>query len=164
MTRAYNEVNFARLAMEESSDESRPGEVAIIDSWFEDESGERIAAVSSGQPLVVCMRVVFRRELRNPQFSLVLRNELRHPILAAESQQSLGHSGDIHDGETAVVRVRFENWLAPNRYELTAVVSRDGPGADVLDHRPDVATLLVHSTYASGALMEVPYQLEITRD
>jgi ABC-type polysaccharide/polyol phosphate transport system ATPase subunit len=164
VTRAYNEVNFARLALEKSADEARPGEVAIIDAWFEDESGERIAAVPANQPVVVGMRTEFRRDLHNPQFSLVLRNELRQPILAAGSQRSLGHSGDFRSGETAVVRVRFENWLAPGRYELTAVVSRDGPGADVLDHRPDVATLLVHGTYASGALMELPYDLEITRD
>lgn len=164
VTRAYNEVNFARLAVEESADESRLGEVAIIDAWFEDGSGKRIAAVPTGEPVVACMRVEFRGELRNPQFSLVLRNELRQPVLAAASQQSLGNSGNFRSGETAVVRVRFENWLAPNRYELTTVVSRDGPGADVLDHRPDVATLLVHGTYASGALMELPYELAITED
>ena len=165
VTRAYNEVNFARLLVPsaEDADESRAGDVAIIDAWFEDESGARIVACPTGQPVVACMRVAFRCELNNPQFSLVLRNEQHHPILAAASQRSLGHSGHFLEGETAVVRVRFENWLTPNRYGLTAVVSRDGPGADVLDHRADAGTLLVHGTYASGGLIELPYEVEITR-
>lgn len=166
VTLAYNEVNFARLRVSSSddADESRPGEVAILDAWFEDESGTRIAACAMGQPAIACMRVTFREELDNPHFSLVIRNELRFPILALSSLRGARNSGKFRAGETATLRVRFENWLAPDRYALTAVVSRDLQGADVLDHRPDAATLLVHGTHSSGALTEVPYEVEITRD
>jgi len=166
VTRAYNDVNFARLAAPsaDDADESRPGDVAVIDAWFEDESGTRIAARASGQPVAACMRVAFRTELRDPQFLLVLRNELGHPVLAAGSQQSFGASGTFKGGETAVARVRFENLLAPSRYGLTVVVSRDAEGADVLDHRPDAATLLVHATHTSGAVVELPFELDIERD
>jgi ABC-2 type transport system ATP-binding protein len=166
VTRAYNEVNFARLHVPraDDADESRPGEAAVIDAWFEDESGTRIAACFSGRPVTACMRVAFRAELRDPQFLLVLRNELGHPLLAAGSQQSFGASGTFRSGETAVVRTRFENLLAPSRYGLTVVVSRDAEGADVLDHRPDAATLLVHATYTSGAVVELPFEVEIERD
>ena len=166
VTRAYNEVNFARLVAPsaDGADESRPGAAAIIDAWFEDESGTRVAACASGQPVAACMRVVFRAELRDPQFLAVLRNELGHPVLAAGSQQSFGASGTFRSGETAVARVRFENLLAPSRYGLTVVVSRDADGEDVLDHRPDAATLLVHSTYTSGAVVELPFEVEIDKE
>jgi ABC-type polysaccharide/polyol phosphate transport system ATPase subunit len=166
VSRAYNAVNFARLAAPgpDDADESRPGEAAIIDAWFEDESGTRIAACASGEPLAACMRVAFRAELRDPQFLLVLRNEHGHPVLAAGSEQSFGASGSFQTGQTAVVRVRFENLLGPSRYGLTAVVSRDAEGADVLDHRPDAATLLLHSTNTSGAVVELPFEVEIARD
>jgi hypothetical protein len=33
----------------------------------------------------------------------------------------------------------------------------------MLDQREDVATLLVHGTYASGALTDLPYEIEIER-
>jgi ABC-type polysaccharide/polyol phosphate transport system ATPase subunit len=166
VTRAYNEVNFARLAAPSAdhAEESRPGEAAVIDAWFEDESGTRVAACASGQPVTACMRVAFRAELRDPQFLAVLRNDLGHPVLAAGSEQSVGASGTFRNGETAVVRVRFENLLAPSRYGLTVVVSRDAAGQDVLDHRPDAATLLVHATYTSGAVVELPFEVEIERD
>jgi ABC-type polysaccharide/polyol phosphate transport system ATPase subunit len=165
VTRAYNEVNFARLAVPsaDDADESRPGEAAVIDAWFEDGSGARIVACASGQPVAACMRVAFRAELHDPQFLLVVRNELGHPVLAAGSEQSFGVSGTFRSGETAVVRVRFENLLAPTRYGLTVVVTRDAGGADVLDHRPNAASLLVHSTYTSGAVVELPFEVEIER-
>ena len=165
VTRRYNDVNFARLAVPgpEDADESRRGAAAILDAWFEDVHGSRIAACESGQPVVACARVAFREAIENPQFSVVLHNEMRYAIMAASSQRSLGASGRFAPGETVVVRVSFENWLAPDRYSLTAVTSREGTGADVLDHRPDVASLLVHGTYASGALTDFPYEFEIVR-
>jgi ABC-type polysaccharide/polyol phosphate transport system ATPase subunit len=162
VTRRYNEVNFARLIVPSGDgEESRVGEVAIIDVWFEDTSGTRIASSPSEQPAVACMRIAFRKTIENPHFSMVVRNELHHPILAATSHRALGNSGQFSEGQTVVVRVKFDNWLAPGQYGLTAAVLTDG-GA-VLDHRPNAATLVVHSTYASGALTEMPYDLEIVR-
>ena len=163
VTSRYNEVNFGRLVVPEGSDEARLAVAAITDAWFEDVNGQRIVACASGQPVAVCMRVLMREAIENPQFSVVLRNELRHPILAASSERTIGATGHFEPGEVVVVRVRFENWLAPDRYALTGVTAREGTGADVLDHRPDVATLLVHGTYSSGALMDLPYDLELVR-
>jgi ABC-type polysaccharide/polyol phosphate transport system ATPase subunit len=165
VTRRYNEVNFSRLTPPEADEdaEARAGAVAIIDAWFEDGAGTRVVAVEAGQPVVACMRVAFREAIDDPQFSLVVRNEMRYPILAASSHRSVGASGHFSANDTAVVRVRFENWLAPDRYALTVVAAREGTGTDVLDHRPDAASLLVHGTYVSGALTDFPYELEIVR-
>jgi ABC-type polysaccharide/polyol phosphate transport system ATPase subunit len=166
VTRRYNELNFTRLTAPgpEQADETRPAAAAIVEAWFEDGAGTRTAACRSGEPVVACIRVVFREEIENPQFSLVLRNEMRNPILAVSSQRAIGDTGRFRSGESVTVRARFDNWLAPDRYELTAVTAREGIGADVIDHRPDAATLLVHGTYASGALTEMPYELEVVRD
>ena len=80
-----------------------------------------------------------------------------------QSTVGIGQSGAFTADETISVKVRFENYLAPDRYAMTTGVSRAGTGADMLDHREDVATLLIHGTYASGALTELPYELEIER-
>jgi ABC-type polysaccharide/polyol phosphate transport system ATPase subunit len=172
VTRRYNDVNFARLSAPQPDQAAqepdqaarvRQDAVAIIDAWFEDGSGQRVGAYGADQPVVACMRVAFSERIDDPQFSLVLRNEMRVPIVAASSYRSVGDSGRFDSGDSVVVRARFENWLAPDRYELTAVVARDGTGADVLDHRPDVASVLVHGTYPSGAVTDFPYELEIVR-
>ncbi len=47
--------------------------------------------------------------------------------------------GDFAAGETARVRVRFDNWLAPNRYTVSPSVARAGTGDDVVDLREDLA-------------------------
>ncbi len=166
VTRRYNDVNFGRLEVPAAEEQNKTdlGPAAVVDAWFEDVHGLRIVACESGRPLVACARVAFRDAIENPQFSVVLHNEMRHAILAASSQRTMGRSGRFEPGETAVVRVAFDNWLAPDRYSLTAVISREGIGADVLDHRPEAASLLVHSTYNSGALTDFPYELEIIRD
>jgi ABC-type polysaccharide/polyol phosphate transport system ATPase subunit len=166
VTAAYNEVNFARLdATALEGAERSPTEGAVIlDAWFEDESGTRIVACSAGQPVVACMRATFGEPLTNPCFQLVLRNELQHPVVAVGSDPRFSDSGSYRAGETVVIRARFENWLASGRYGLTAVVARDAPDAGVLDHRPNVAALVVHAPQPSGALMELPYELDITRE
>jgi ABC-type polysaccharide/polyol phosphate transport system ATPase subunit len=166
VTRRYNEVNFARLAVPTADhrDESSVGAAAILDAWFEDVHGSRIVACESGRLAVACARVVFRELVENPQFSFVLHNEMHNAVLAASSGRSLPASGRFAPGETVIIRVSFETWLAPDRYSLTAAIAREGMGADVIDHRPGVAPLLVHSTYASGALTELPYEVEIVRE
>ncbi len=166
VTRRYNDVNFGRLEVPvpEEHDGSRLGPAEIVDVWVEDDQGLRIVSCESGQPVVACARVTFREAMANPQFALVLHNEMHHPIMAASSPRTIGASGRFAPGDSAVVRVSFDNWLAPDRYSVTAIISREGMGADVVDHRSDMASLLVHSTYASGALTELPYELEIVRD
>lgn len=163
VTRRYNEVNFARLVPSEEAEETSLAPAAIADVWFEDARGQRIVACASGDPIAACMRVLMREAIENPHFSVILRNESHHAIMAASSERTVGATGHFDAGEVVVVRVRFENWLAPDRYGLTAVTAREGTGANVLDHRPDAATLLVHGTYASGALTELPYDVEIAR-
>jgi ABC-type polysaccharide/polyol phosphate transport system ATPase subunit len=163
VTRRYNEVNFERLIVpsEDDADGSRIGDVAVLDVWFEEPTGTRIASRDAEQPVVACMRVAFRKTIEDPHFSMVVRNELHHPILAATSHRLVRKSGLFREGQTVVVKVKFDNWLAPGQYSLTAAVLADD--GEVLDHRPNSATLLVHSTYPSGALTEMPYDLEIVR-
>ncbi len=163
VTRRYNAVNFSRLVTPNAENQARGGAAAIIDAWFEDGAGKRVVACEAGEPVLACMRVSFRETIENPQFAIVLRNEMNHPLLAASSQRAIGASGTFAAGESVSVRVRFENYLSPDRYAMTATVSRAGTGADALDQREDVATLLVHGTYSSGALTDLPYGFEIER-
>jgi hypothetical protein len=52
------------------------------------------------------MWVVFRKAIENPRCSMVLRNELRHPILAASSNRIVEDSGRFREGQTAEVKVK----------------------------------------------------------
>jgi hypothetical protein len=61
------------------------------------------------------------------------------------------------------VRIAFENWLAPSRYDATPSVARPGADHDALDIREDLASLLVHGTRMTGGIADVPHQIGVTR-
>jgi ABC-type polysaccharide/polyol phosphate transport system ATPase subunit len=165
IARAYNELNFGRLPqLDEAGDRAGSHEVAeILDAWFEDRAGDRVAAIAQGEPLTLCAEVRFRAPVQAPLFALHLRNDVRHTIFGT-STDTLGQAtGDWAAGEHAVVRARMENWLATGRYTLTPTVARPGRGTDVLDLREDLASIVVHGTRSGGGAVEIPHAFEVQR-
>jgi ABC-type polysaccharide/polyol phosphate transport system ATPase subunit len=164
---AYNELNFGRLV------EAAPGEgdgrhgdrgaAEIKAAWFEQDDGERITATAQGAPVTMCMDVAFHAPMDEPIFAFHLRNEPRHTVFATSSDWKLGSVGSFAAGETAHVRVRFDNWLAPNRYTVSPSVARAGAGADFVDLREDLAAITVHATRATGGIADVPHDFSVER-
>jgi len=164
IARAYNELNFGRVAPAEAQDRFGDHEAAEIKAaWFEDAAGERTTSHPQGEPLRLCMEVAFHAPVQDPLLLLHLRNEVRHTIFATSTDLHDAATGRFEPGEGATLRVELENWLVPGRYDLTATVARAGSGADVLDLREDLASLMVHGTRQSGAVVEIPHTLELQR-
>ena len=163
---AYNELNFGRLADRETEGEERYGDHAAAEikaGWFESDVGERITAVAQGEPCTMCTDVLFHAPVEDPIFAFHLRNEPRHTVFATSSDWQAERFGSFAAGETAHVRVRFDNWLAPNRYTMSPSVARAGAGADVLDLREDLAALVVHGTRVTGGIADVPHDFSVGR-
>jgi len=166
IARAYNELNFGRIAPTEAAGEERFGDHEVAEiraAWFEDSSGDRVTALAQGEPLRLCAEVVFHSPVEHPLFAMHLRNEVRHTIFASSTDLHQGPTGRFEAGETATLRIALDNWLAPGRYELTPTVARQGGGADLLDLREDLASLIVHGTHSSGGIVEIPHTLELDR-
>jgi hypothetical protein len=109
------------------------------------------------------MQVHFHADLDDPIFAFNLINEPRHTVFATTSEWSDGPSGHFGAGETVTVRVAFDNWLAPMRYTLTPSVARAGMGADALDLREDLASVVVHGARVTGGIADVPHEFAIER-
>ncbi len=164
IARAYNEVCFGRVSPTARQDRfGDRGAAEIKDAWFEGEGGERVTAHAQGDPLGICMEVAFHTPVEDPLLLMYLRNEVRHTIFATSTDLHDAATGSFSAGETAVVRVTLPNWLAPGRYDLTPTVARAGSGADTIDVREDVASLVVHGTRQSGGVIEIPHTLEMVR-
>lgn len=167
IARRYNELNFGRLAAAGDASPVQVGERAaeISRGWFEDEHGEQIVALAQGEPCRACIEVTFRTDIDEPIFSVTLRNEARHIILVLRSDNAPRKQGRVRyrAGEQAIVRLTFENWLAPSRYTSSPSVVRAGSGADVLDTREDAASLMVHGTRVTGGVIDLPHETTITR-
>jgi hypothetical protein len=164
IARAYNELNFGRLQLA-SADGDRYGSrdaAEIRAAWFEGAGGERVTALAQGEPLRMCVEVRFHERVEEPLFAFHLRNEPRHLIFATDSSHHHQQLGSFEPGETVLVEVGLDAWLAPGRYDLTPTVARAG-GNDVLDLREDLAPLRIHGSRPTGGVVELPHTLELRR-
>ena len=163
--RAYNELNFGGLVHERADGDrsSSHPEAEIRDCWFEDAHGERVSATAQGERMAIGMEVRFHAALTDPIFAVTLRNVVRHTVFATSTVWETPQTGSFRAGESLVVRIELENWLAPGQYDATPSVARAGAGADALDLREDLASVIVHSTRFSGGVADLPHTIAIER-
>jgi hypothetical protein len=165
VAKRYNEINFGRMQSEIGDRQARAGrrEADILDAWFEDRDGQRIAVIPQGDPCCGCMEVRFRDELTDPIFAVDIRNDTGHTVFATTTALEHGPTGSFQAGERTVVRMRFENWLTAGRYTLTPSIARNGRGDDVIDVREDFASLVVHGDHSTAGMARFPHGFELER-
>jgi ABC-type polysaccharide/polyol phosphate transport system ATPase subunit len=163
--RHYNDLNFGRVAQHDLEGGERRGDrrgASIVSAWFES-GGERVNAVALGDPLQFCFEVDVHETLVDPVFAVVLRNDAHQALIRASTEQDGVASGQFEAGSRAVVRLEFENILAPNRYWGTASIALPGSGMEISDERVDIATLIVHGVRSSGAVVDMPHEFRVER-
>lgn len=163
----YLELNFGRTEASavDPSDPRRSGDggAAILDAWFEDERGERATMLELGRRCTFAARVRFAASAEHPVFGLTVQNAGHDTVFAASTQWQESETGHFDAGEEAVFRVRFDNVLAPGRYDATPVVAQRGSGAALMDRRERYCSIVVSGTHSSGALLELPYEAVVER-
>jgi ABC-type polysaccharide/polyol phosphate transport system ATPase subunit len=164
ISRAYNELNFGRVMAPSAGTTAPVGRhvAEVRDAWFELASGERVSSVPHGVPMTMSAQVTFHERTEDPWFAFHLRNDARHVVFTTGSFMHTGGTGTFEAGESAVVRVTLDNWFAPGSYDLTPTVARTG-GAEVLDVREDLASMLVHGIPNLGGVIEPPHTFELRR-
>ncbi|HEV2982115.1 MAG TPA: ABC transporter ATP-binding protein [Solirubrobacteraceae bacterium] len=166
VARRYNDINFGRFDAPANGDGAaapdRDGSAAaILDSWFEDPERRRIAMVAQDEPCCACLEVRFDEALDDPIFGVALTNDAGHTVFATTTAAEHGPTGHFEAGERTIVRMRFENWLAAGRYNLTPTVARNGRGDDVLAVHDDAASLIVHGDLGAGGIARLPHGFEL---
>jgi ABC-type polysaccharide/polyol phosphate transport system ATPase subunit len=171
IARRYNELNFGRTVhqLAERKDGDAPEErfgdrsAEILAAWFENGDGEHVVDIAHGKPVRVCMEARFNAAVRNPVFGFTLRNDAGTTIFAATTDLVHGPTGAFAAGETAVVRLEFQNWMVQSTYKVTPSIARPGLGADALDLRADLAQLIVHGGHYTGGVTNLPHTFEVTK-
>ena len=166
ITREYNEVNFHRMrreALEFGGPATLTGSpvAQVLSAGFEAEDGQPRFEVDQGERCSARMEVLFHGDAVDPIFAIALHDEQGRMAFAASTQMTHGPTGEFRAGTTAVVRIRFDNWLAPGRYRLMASVAREGERVDAYDARQDISSLLVHPTRPAGGAVDLPHTFEI---
>lgn len=168
IARQYNELNFHRVREEarhsgEGPETLRRAPVAELrNASFEDPAGAALVTADQGQTCSVRLDVHFHADTEDPIFAVALRSETGQTVFATSTEVRQIETGHFRAGETVAVRMRFENWLGPGRYQLLASVARAGLGADLYDLHAD-SSLIVLAPRAGGGTADFPHDFDIER-
>jgi hypothetical protein len=165
----YLELNFSEAARNDAAKEKDlgstermgDGSAEIVEAWFENGAGERVATVPAGGQTVFAARVRFGVDIEDPLFGVVLQNDRRETVLAASNLWSNPDSGHFATGQEVEYRVRFENLLVPGRYHATPAVARQGGGIAWIDRRERFRSLLVSGHARTDAIVDLPYEVVV---
>ena len=165
ISRAYNELNFGRLAHDTQEGERGGDHLAaeITDGWFENGAGERVATLGQGEEIRMAFEVRFTAPLEDPIFGFTLRNDVGHTVFATSTAWDEPDTGRFEPGDRVVLRCSFDNVLATVRHTLTPSIARAGSGADAVDIREDLATVLIHGARTTGSLVDLPHVISLDR-
>jgi ABC-type polysaccharide/polyol phosphate transport system ATPase subunit len=154
------------IADEGAADEPQrtgDGRAEILEAWFEDEDGNRTTVLRARQPAVFAARVRFHERVEDPLLGLNLHNSAGDPVWGANNVH-LDPSGTFDPGQELVFRVRFTNYLAPDRYWASpAVAAGTAAGVQWHDRRMRLASVMVTTTQKPEGIVDLPFQLEIER-
>ncbi len=163
----YLEIAFGRAVGYDDPDvgSARMGDGAarVSDVWLGEDRTERLAVAPQSEPLTLKVLVEFNTELTDPAISMTLLNEQRQPVVVASTTEDQEQTGNFQAGEWAVFAFSFHNMLAPGRYHTILTISRRGEGLDVIDRFAGGLSFVVSGATASGGMVEIPVQTEISR-
>ena len=119
-----------------------PTSAEIKAAWFEDDAGERInATCRRASRCTMVMDVHFHAAMDEPMFALPPAQRAAAHRLRDVADWRGEPVGRFAAGETARVKVRFDNWLAPNRYTVSPSVAAPARARTYVDLREDLAAL-----------------------
>jgi ABC-type polysaccharide/polyol phosphate transport system ATPase subunit len=163
----YLEIAFGREVGYEDPDvgTARLGDGAarVSDVWLGDDRDDRRAVAPQSEALTLKALVTFNSDVRDPAVSLMLLNEHRQPVVVATTTQDHEQTGGFKTGERAVFAFSFHNMLAPGRYHTVLTVTHRGEGLNVIDRFAGGLSFVVSGMSASGGMVEIPVQTEVTR-
>jgi len=162
---SYVELSFAEGGEQPPDpDATRSGDGAaeIVDSWWEDEHGERQTALPQGRPCSFHARVRFHAHAEHPGISTVFESEAHQPLMATSTDNTSGETGLFEPGDEAEFQVRMDMVFAPGRVHASPAVAHRG-GHRIMDRRERLASVVVTAARVSGGLIDIPHDVRLTR-
>jgi ABC-type polysaccharide/polyol phosphate transport system ATPase subunit len=163
VARRYNQLNFRGVVHDDVEGDRQGDRTAaeITAAWFEDSGARRQAAMPQGEFCIVCVEMTFHEDMQDPIFAWGLRNESGLAVMNSTTFHHHPRTGSFKAGDTVVARTGFALRIAGNRYTLSPSIAHRGSGADLVDVREDLATLLVHSSAITGGVVDLEQSFHI---
>jgi ABC-type polysaccharide/polyol phosphate transport system ATPase subunit len=166
ITDEYIKVNFPQATIDAAaaaSDTRADQAAVIIEAWFEEERGERHEYLPQGRTCSFKALVAFNRKVEDPSFTLMLKDDDGANVFGTSTIWKDEDTGTFIPGDQAVFGVSFENLLSAGRYYATLHVAERGGGNVVLDKREKAATMVTTATRNTGAVVDLPHDVEVRR-
>jgi ABC-2 type transport system ATP-binding protein len=132
----------------------------LVESWFEDESGERVDNVEQGTPLRLNVVLEAREELAEPIFAVHVLNADGATVFGFQTRLTdAGRRDSIAAGGRVRISGTIENPLVPGRYFANCFVYREGSRRGALQaiHMPG---FVVYGTAPAPGLVSVKADVE----
>src|SRR3954462_5398330 len=160
----YMDLNFGRDHVEDATayEEERFGDgtAEIAEAWFEDAEGRRTDVLRQGESCRLCTRVVFRKAV-DPTFAVLVEDELHRPLFATAAADAGCLPGPQRAGDELPFAVSFDVLFAPGRLYVTPWLVHGG-GAEVMDRRPRMRSVVVTGRPGTGGLVNLPHEMAVT--
>jgi ABC-type polysaccharide/polyol phosphate transport system ATPase subunit len=139
------------------------GGARVSEIWLGDSREERRAVAPQSEALTLNVLVKFDAAIRDPAVSLTILNEQRQAVVVATTTEDHEQTGGFQPAELAVFSFSLHNMLAPGRYHTLVTITHRGEGLDVIDRFAGGLSFVVSGMSASGGMVEIPVQTEISR-
>lgn len=134
------------------------GSSEIISVELLNRRGEPCRTVTSGEAVTVKVRSRFLRDKQEPMVGILVRNRIGMEVYGTNTRLERVELGRIRAGEELEVRFRFECWLTPQEYTLTAATQNaDGSSHDWLD---DVIAFVVADARTAAGVVNLRSRVE----
>ena len=163
-SRRYEELNMARYGRAAGpAPHGGDGSAAILDTWVEDEAGERVQTVAHGSQVRVRMEIELRADAVHPAFGFVVSDEQGRMILALASEHTVPYTGRFSAGERVTLDWSFECILASGRYSVSPEARHSGQVRRLMDHRESAGFFEVTGARSGVGMVDLAHELEVTR-
>jgi ABC-type polysaccharide/polyol phosphate transport system ATPase subunit len=131
-----------------------------IDSWLENEAGERVENFEQGQPIGFGLVVEARRELTGPVFGFHFMDVHGNTVFGVNQTVTGGDPDRIRAGERVRITGRLENPLLPGRYFVNCWVCRNRNQGDVALQIMRLFDFVVYGTQPGPGTVSVQAEIE----
>lgn len=94
----------------------------ISDVTLLGQGGEAVRAVVTGDPITICVRVLFFQQCTNPTVGILLRDRLGRDIFGTNTYNLKQPLGECEAGQEVEVQFTCDLNIGPGEYSLTAAV------------------------------------------
>ncbi len=159
----YLELNFTQQSdrAREQGARAGNGRARVVDGWIEDHQGVRHDHLMSGTHNTFHVVVEFHETVEDPSITIAFPNDHGQNVFILSTILDNDRTGTFRAGDRARFAVRFENLLAPGRYEPLVNVAQRGAGHELIDRWEKQLSVVVVGLRPTGGLVDVPCAWQI---